>query len=245
MKKLHNILAMGFALCGVTAFGEIAVSQPVSIDLSGAALLASPASVGYSPVWNGAVDGDASHVEILAVFRAGQEAESTNTLLTANENASGVFSMEVPSDGTRAFRLVHRTVRGGAVVAESVKDVSFCVGSALSGRFFADTTSEKLDRIAKTKRDAAMLAVSGSWVEGTASVAIEHDETRSDGNRKVVTLYQGEVPSSETFRFVPSGHKHSSCLCRLRFYGADGAEIAEPLVARYTGCIAGMCMVIR
>ena len=181
----------------------------------------------------------------MAVFRAGQEAESTNTLLTADENASGVFSMEVPSDGTRAFRLVHRTVRDGAVVAESVKDVSFCAASALSGQFFADTTSGKLDRIAATKRDAAMLSVSDSWVEGTASIAIEHDETRSDGNRKVVTLYRGEVPSSETFRFVPCGHKHSSCLCRLRFYGADGAEIGDPLVAEYTGCIAGLCLVIR
>ncbi len=245
MKKLHNILAVGFALSGVTAFGKTAVSQPVSIDLSGSALLASPASVGYSPVWNGAVDGDGYHVEIMAVFRAGQEAESTNTLLTADENASGVFSMEVPSDGTRAFRLVHRTVRDGAVVAESVKDVSFCAASALSGQFFADTTSGKLDRIAATKRDAAMLSVSDSWVEGTASIAIEHDETRSDGNRKVVTLYRGEVPSSETFRFVPCGHKHSSCLCRLRFYGADGAEIGDPLVAEYTGCIAGLCLVIR
>lgn len=245
MKKLHNILAVGFALSGVTVFGKTAVSQPVSIDLSGSALLASPASVGYSPVWNGAVDGDGSRVEIVAVFRAGQESESTNTLLTADENASGVFSLQMPSDDTRAFRLIHRTVRDGTVVAESVKDVSYCVGSAISEPTFADTTDGKLDRIAATKRDAAMLAVSGIWVDGAASVAIEHEETRADGNRKVVTLYQGEVPSSETFRFVPCGHKHSSCLCRLRFYGADGAEIGDPLVAEYTGCIAGLCLVIR
>jgi len=156
-----------------------------------------------------------------------------------------MLPLELPSDGTRAFRLIHRTVRDGVTVSELSKDVSLSIGSAFSEPIFADTTSGKLDRIAATKRDAAMLAVSDSWLEGTTSIAIEHDETRSDGNRKVVTLYQGEVPSSETFRFVPCGHKHSSCLCRLRFYGADGEEIGEPLVARYTGCIAGLCLVIR
>lgn len=245
MNIINGFISAGLALGGFAAFGATGVSMPVSIDLSESALLAPSSPIGYSPVWNGAVDGDGSHVEIFAVFRAGQELESTNTLLTADENASGVFSLQMPSDDTRAFRLIHRTMRDGTVVAESVKDVSFCVGSAISEPTFADTTSGKLDRIAATKRDAAMLAVSGSWVDGTASVAIEHDETRADGNRKVVMLYQGEVPSSETFRFVPCGHKHSSCLCRLRFYGADGAEIGEPLVAEYTGCLAGLCLVIR
>lgn len=245
MNIINGFLSAGLALGGFAAFGATGVSEPVSIDLSGSALLAPSSPIGYSPVWNGAADGDGSHVEILVVFRAGQESESTGTLFVAESDASGMLPLELPSDGTRAFRLIHRTVRDGVTVNEFSKDVSFSIGSAFSEPIFADTTSGKLDRIAATKRDAAMLAVSGSWVEGVASIAIEHDETRSDGNRKVVTLYQGEVPSSETFRFVPCGHKHSACLCRLRFYGADGAEIGEPLIAEYTGYIAGLSLVIR
>lgn len=245
MKGIQLCLAVAVMAGGVSVFGATGVAVPVSIDLSGPAVRMVPMMVGYSPVWNGAIEGDGAHVEILAVFRAGQESVSTQTLMTAGADASGVFNLLLPDDGERAFRLVHRTIRDGVVIDELMADVALGVSSKSSSATFADTTAEKLDRVAATRRDAADLVVSASWVEGAVAVSIEHEEVAQNGQKTVQTLYRGAVPTSETLRFVPSGLRRSACRCILRFLDADGNEVGDPLEASYTGRLGGFCLILR
>lgn len=245
MKGIQLCLAVAVMAGGVSVFGATGVSAPVSVDISSSAVRTAPMAVGYSPVWNGAVEGDGAHVEILAVFRAGQESVSTQTLLTAGMDESGICSLPLPEDGTRTFRLVHRTIRDSVVVDELMADVALGVSSEFSPATFADTTEKKLDRVAETRRDAADLVVSASWVEGAVAVSIEHEEVAKNGQKTVQTLYKGAVPTSETLRFVPSGLRRSACRCILRFLDADGNEVGDPLEASYTGRLGGFCLILR
>ena len=151
----------------------------------------------------------------------------------------------MPEAGTRALRLVHRTIRDGVIVDELMADVALGASSESSSATFADTTAEKLDRVAATRRDAADLAVSASWVEGAVAVSIEHEEVAQNGQKTVQTLYRGAVPTSETLRFVPSGLRRSACRCILRFLDADGNEVGDLLEASYTGRLGGFCLILR
>lgn len=245
MKGIQLCLVAAVMVGGVSLFGATGVSAPVSVDISSSAVRTAPMSVGYSPVWNGAVEGDGAHVDILAVFRAGQESVSTQTLLTAGADESGICSLPLPEDGTRTLRLVHRTIRDGVIVDELMADVSLGASSESSSATFADTTAEKLDRVAATRRDSADLVVSASWVKGAVAVSIEHEEVAQNGQKTVQTLYRGTVPTSETLRFVPSGLRRSACRCSLRFLDADGNEVGDPLEASYTGRLGGFCLILR
>lgn len=245
MKGIQLCLAVAVMTGCVSVFGATGVSAPVSVDISSSAVRTAPMAVGYSPVWNGAVEGDGAHVDILAVFRAGQESVSTQTLLTAGADESGICSLSLPEDGTRALRLVHRTIRDGVIVDELMADVALGASSESSSATFADTTEKKLDRVAETRRDAADLVVSASWVKGAVAVSIEHEEVAQNGQKTVQTLYRGAVPTSETLRFVPSGRRRSACRCILRFLDADGNEVGDPLEASYTGRLGGFCLILR
>ena len=245
MKVIQLCLAVAVMTGGVSVFGATGVSAPVSVDISSSAVRTVPIMVGYSPVWNGAVEGDGAHVEILAVFRAGQESVSTQTLMTAGADESGICSLSLPEDGTRALRLVHRTIRDGVIVDELMADVALGASSESSSATFADTMAEKLDRVAATRRDAADLVVSASWVEGAVAVSLEHEEVAPNGQKTVQTLYRGAVPTSETLRFVPSGLRRSACRCILRFLDADGNEVGDLLEASYTGRLGGFCLILR
>lgn len=245
MKGIQLCLAVAVMTGCVSVFGATGVSAPVSVDISSSAVRTAPMAVGYSPVWNGAVEGDGAHVDILAVFRAGQESVSTQTLLTAGADESGICSLSLPEDGTRTLRLVHRTIRDGVIVDELMADVALGASSESSSATFADTTEKKLDRVAEKRRDAADLVVSASWVEGAVAVSIEHEEVPQNGQKTVQTLYRGAVPMSETLRFVPSGRRRSACRCILRFLDADGNEVGDPLEASYTGRLGGFCLILR
>ena len=246
MNGIQLCLAVAVMMGGVSVFGATGVSAPVSVDISSSAVRTAPMAVGYSPVWNGAVEGDGAHVDILAVFRAGQESVSTQTLLMAGADESGICSLSLPEDGTRALRLVHRTIRDGVIVDELMADVALGASAESSSATFADTTEKKLDRVAETPGAKVNLAASASWVDGAATISLEHEETARNGQKTVLELYQGVVPPSETLPFIPIGLRHTSCRCILRFFDSAGNEIGEPLTAAYAGHrVGGLRLIVR
>lgn len=240
-----------FSICSAFVFVLTAVSAAtgtstaVAIDLSDSSVFASPLAVGYSPVWNGAAGDAGAVVEIVAVYHDKQEKCSEEVLFTGAADASGVYSLNLSDGMPRAFTLIHRTKIGDAVVGELSMAVSLGEGGESVDEAFADTTAEKLDRVAADKKSAATLAISRSWVEGAASVMLEHIETPVSGEPIVRELYRGTVPASETYTFVPFGSRRSACQCKLHFYDANGTEIGTPLTADYTGRISGVIIVVR
>lgn len=240
-----------FSICSAFVFVLTAVSAAtgtstaVAIDLSDSSVFASPLAVGYSPAWNGAAADAGAVVEIVAVYHDKQEKRSEEVLFTGATDASGVYSLNLSDGMPRAFTLIHRTKIGDAVVGELSMAVSLGEGGESADEAFADTTAEKLDRVAADKKSAATLAISRSWVEGAVTVMLEHIETPVSGEPTVTELYRGAVPDSETYTFVPFGAKRSACQCKLHFYDANGVEVGEPLTADYDGRLSGLLLIFR
>ena len=240
-----------FSICSAFAFVLTSVSAAtgtstaVAIDLSDSSVFASPLSIGYSPAWNGAAADAGAVVEIVAVYHDKQEKRFEEVLFTGTADASGVYPLNLSEGMPRAFTLIHRTKVGDAVVGELSTAASLGEGGESVDEAFADTTAEKLDRVAADKKFAATLAISRSWVDGAASVMLEHIETPVSGEPTTKELYRGTVPASETYTFVPFGAKRSVCQCKLHFYDANGAELGTPLTADYDGRIAGLILVFR
>ena len=243
MNAIRFSICSAFALALTAASAATGTSAAVAVDLSDAAVSRTPLSVGYSPLWNGA--GAGTQVEIVAVYHDRQEKRTEEVLFTGAVDASGVYSLVLPESGIRAFTLIHRTKDGDTGVGELSTTVSLGESSDASDEAFADTTEEKLDRIAADKKSAATLAISRSWVEGAATVMLEHIETPVSGEPTVTELYRGAVPDSETYTFVPFGAKRSACQCKLHFYDANGVEVGEPLTADYDGRLSGLLLIFR
>ena len=100
------------AVGGVAALYGATTTCAVDFTQEGAIRPAAPAAIGYAPHW--AVE-SGTGVELLAVTHIGQENCSTQTLVAATVDG-GESVLTVPEDGSRAMRLVMRSLDDGGKV---------------------------------------------------------------------------------------------------------------------------------
>ena len=203
------------------------VTLAVDFTEAGGARFPAPASVAYAPSWAAAT---ADSCELLLVTHVGQQQCATQTLVSAT-SSSGAYTLNLPADGSRAVRLVLRSLSGGAVAGTLVKDVSLAaIASASPGAF--DTTEDKIDHVLQ-RGLRPQLVYSDTWTNGVASLAI--DLVPEVGAQ--ATLFTASAPADGTYTFRPVGEKGSRNAVRLHFYDSGANEIGDPFVAYYTGIV--------
>ena len=199
----------------------------VDFTEAGGARFPTPASVAYAPAWASAT---ADSCELLLVTHVGQQQCATQTLVSATSSA-GAYTLALPADGSRAVRLVLRSLSGGTVAGTLVKDVSLAAIASASPSAF-DTTEDKIDHVLQ-RGLRPQLVYSDTWTNGVASLAI--DLIPEVGAQ--TTLFTASAPADGTYAFKPVGEKGSRNVVRLHFYDSATNEIGDPFVAYYTGIV--------
>ncbi len=228
MKTTNFLFAALLAGASAASAATIAtVTLAVDFTEAGGARFPTPASVAYAPSWAAAT---ADNCELLLVTHVGQAQCATQTLVSAT-SSSGAYTLALPADGSRAVRLVLRSLFGGAVAGTLVKDVSLAaIASASPGAF--DTTEDKIDHVLQ-RGLRPQLVYSDTWTNGVASLAI--DLVPEVGAQ--ATLFTASAPADGTYAFRPVGEKGSRNAVRLHFYDSGANEIGDPFVAYYTGIV--------
>ena len=228
MKTTNFLLAV--LLVGASAASAATTgTATLAVDFTevGGARFPAPASVAYAPAWASAT---ADSCELLLVTHVGQQQCATQTLVSAT-SAAGAYTLNIPADGSRAVRLVLRSLSGGAVAGTLVKDVSLAaIASASPGAF--DTTEDKIDHLLQ-RGLRPQLVYSDTWTNGVASLAI--DLVPEVGAQ--ATLFTASAPADGTYTFRPVGEKGSRNAVRLHFYDSGANEIGNPFIAYYTGIV--------
>ena len=225
---LLAVLLVGASAASAATTGTATLA--VDFTEAGGARFPAPASVAYAPAWADET-ATADSCELLLVTHVGQQQCATQTLVSATSSA-GAYSLTVPADGSRAVRLVLRSLSGGAAIGALVKDVSLAAVSPASARGYYDTTEDKIDHVLQ-RGLRPQLVYSDTWTNGVTSLAI--DLVPEVGVQ--TTLFTASAPADGTYAFKPVGEKGSRNAVRLHFYDSGTNEIGDPLVAYYTGIV--------
>ena len=228
--KTTNFLFAALLAGASAASAATTATATLAVDFTeaGGARFPAPASVAYAPSWAAAT---ADSCELLLVTHVGQQQCATQTLVSATSSA-GAYTLALPADGSRAVRLVLRSLSGGAVAGTLVKDVSLAAVSPASARGYYDTTEDKIDHVLQ-RGLRPQLVYSDTWTNGVASLAI--DLVPEVGAQ--ATLFTASAPADGTYTFRPVGEKGSRNAVRLHFYDSGANEIGDPFVAYYTGIV--------
>ena len=228
--KTTNFLFAALLAGASAASAATTATATLAVDFTeaGGARFPTPASVAYAPAWASAT---ADSCELLLVTHVGQQQCATQTLVSATSSA-GAYTLALPADGSRAVRLVLRSLSGGAVAGTLVKDVSLAAVSPASARGYYDTTEDKIDHVLQ-RGLRPQLVYSDTWTNGVASLAI--DLVPEVGAQ--ATLFTASAPADGTYTFRPVGEKGSRNAVRLHFYDSATNEIGDPFVAYYTGIV--------
>lgn len=228
MRKVGSCLAGCTLVCLACSAAAAAVrlSGPISVDFRPGCqrtVTDVAADIRYSPAWAG---GTATGVNVLKITGIGSASVVTTTVATAT--AEGVFSL--PAE-TEPVRLVHQAVAAdGTVLDEQVRDVAFGVSHS-SETFFADATTNGLQRLADVNAKT-FVRYDASWMSGGRSVCIDMVKTPlADGaiavtNRLFSGTGAGKLPLSLFGR--------AAYALRLSFFGTDGEPVGDVWMADYT-----------
>ena len=230
--KTAKILFAALLAGASAASAATTATATLAVDFteSGGARFPAPASVAYAPSWADET-ATADSCELLLVTNVGQQQCATQTLVSATSSA-GAYTLALPANGSRAVRLVLRSLSGGAVAGTLVKDISLAAVSPASARGYYDTTEDKIDHVLQ-RGLRPQLVYSDTWTNGVASLAI--DLVPEVGAQ--ATLFTASAPADGTYTFRPVGEKGSRNAVRLHFYDSGTNEIGDPFVAYYTGIV--------